>query len=638
MLYNQILMNKLKHTNKLLASIAVFADLCNSENDLKKILTEFVKSVFILEKNYSLESLEVTKLLKKHYDFDLPDAVIKVCLNNLVTNNLATKNSGKYSVVNQKIQTDELTRKFDEKKAIQSKIEEKLITHCEKLTDHTFNANERKEVVDGFISYLMDNGVSEKYSTLISAFVIKRASNRKFVQELSQIKEGLILISGLSYTSDLNQISLWENELTIFLDTEHLFNSAGYNGEVYKKLFEDFYKLVNEINQNSLKKSNKKTIHLKYFKETKEEAENFFYVAQKIIKREDNVSPQNIAMQSICNGCSNVSDVLRKKTDFETNLKTRGITGQAEFDLYSKPEFIVEDQQLIEKYESKFEEKQIVEILTNYSKINFLRKGINRTSFEKIGYIILTGKMASLIMSKDLEIKNEAKDIPFATDIYFITNRLWYKLNKGFNDSTNLPSTLDIVVKAQIVLSSQVNRSIDREYENLKSQVKSGDLSTESAQQWYNSLREEAKKPEEINITTVEKSVELIFENDFEKYVKEKEHLKGEAELGKAALKELKQLKFKDRKGKKDNIKLKLKAKLLFFTTFLIVLSLILISGTTYLILSLKTDSDTPISLIGFAIAIIIEIWALLKWPKLFFKKFKKSSQKKYLNQISKIG
>lgn len=631
-------MKKLKHTNKLLASIAVFADLCNSDNDLKKILTEFVKSVFVLEKNYSMESFEVTRLLKKHYDFDLPEAVIKVCLNSLVTNNLASKISGKYSVIDQKIQTDELNRKFDEKKEIQSKIENKLITHCEKLTGQTFNEIEKREVIDGFISYLMDNGVSEKYSTLISAFVIKRASNKKFVQELSQIKEGLILISGLSYTSDLNEISLWENELTIYLDTEHLFNSAGYNGEVYKKIFEDFYKLVNEINQNSLKRSQKKTIHLKYFKQTKEEADSFFYVAQKIIKREDNVSPQNIAMQSICNGCSNVSDILRKKTAFETNLKTRGITEQAEFDLYSKPEFIVEDQQLIEKYESKFEEKQIIDILTNYSKINFLRKGVNRTSFEKIGYIILTGKIASLIMSKDLEIKNEAKDIPFATDVYFITNRLWYKLNKGFNDSTNLPSTLDIVVKAQIVLSTQVNRSIEKEYENLKSQVKSGSLSSESAQLWYNSLREEAKKPEEITITTVEKSVDLIFENDFEKYVKEKEHLKGEVELGKAAVKELKQLKFKERNNKKKNMKLWLQAKLILFATSLIIIAVALITGTAYLLFLLKTDSDTPISLIGFVIAIIIEIWALLKWPKLFFRKFKKSSRKKYLSQVSKIG
>jgi hypothetical protein len=470
---------------------------------------------------------------------------------------LATKNTGKYSVVDKKIQTDELIKKFDKKKEIQLKIENSLIVHCEKLTGHTFTETERSEVINGFISYLMDNGVSEKYSTLISAFVIKSSSNRKFVQELSQIKEGLILISGLSYTSDLNEISVWKNELTIFLDTEHLFNLVGYNGEVYKKIFDDFYKLVNEINQNSLKKYQKKIIHLKYFKETKEEAENFFYVAQKIIKREDNVSPQNIAMQTICKGCSNVSDVLRKKADFETNLKTRGITEQTEFDLYSKPEFIVEDQQLIEKYKSKYEEKQIFDILTNYSKINYLRKGVNRTSFEKIGYIILTGKIASLVMSKDLEIKTEAKDIPFVTDIYFITNRLWYKLNKGFNDNTNLPATLDIVVKAQIVLSTQVNRSIDKEYENLKSQVKSGSLSNESAQQWYNSLREEAKKPEEINLATVEKSVDLIFENYFEKFVKEMEHLKGEVEVGQTAIKELKQLKFNVKKEKKKILKLK---------------------------------------------------------------------------------
>lgn len=630
-------MNKLKHTNKLLASIAVFADLCNSDSDLKKILTEFVKSVFVLEKNYSMESIEVTRLLKKHYDFDLPEAVIKVCLNSLVTNNLATKNTGKYSVVDKKIQTDELIKKFDKKKEIQLKIENSLIVHCEKLTGHTFTETERSEVINGFISYLMDNGVSEKYSTLISAFVIKSSSNRKFVQELSQIKEGLILISGLSYTSDLNEISVWKNELTIFLDTEHLFNLVGYNGEVYKKIFDDFYKLVNEINQNSLKKYQKKIIHLKYFKETKEEAENFFYVAQKIIKREDNVSPQNIAMQTICKGCSNVSDVLRKKADFETNLKTRGITEQTEFDLYSKPEFIVEDQQLIEKYKSKYEEKQIFDILTNYSKINYLRKGVNRTSFEKIGYIILTGKIASLVMSKDLEIKTEAKDIPFVTDIYFITNRLWYKLNKGFNDNTNLPATLDIVVKAQIVLSTQVNRSIDKEYENLKSQVKSGSLSNESAQQWYNSLREEAKKPEEINLATVEKSVDLIFENDFEKFVKEKEHLKGEVEVGQTAIKELKQLKFNVKKEKKKILKLLLKAKLVIFGIFLTLTILSLIVGTIYLISLLKTDSDTPISLIGFGIAIILEIWILLKWPVLVFKKFKKYSRNEYLNQVSKI-
>lgn len=629
-------MTKLAHTNNLLASIAVFAELCNSENDLKAIVTEFVKSVFVLEKNYNMDSNEVTLLLKKHYDFELPEAVIKTCLNHLVSKELAIKTAGKYSVTDEKVQTEELNKLLNDKKRVQLQIEGDLILHCESLTGKSFDEQARRDIIDNFISYLMDNGVTDKYSALISAFVIKNSTNDNFVLELSQIKEGLVLITGLAYTSDINQINLWENELTIFLDTEHLFNSAGYNGEVYKKLFDDFYNLVVEVNQSSLKRANKKLIHLKYFKDVKEEADVFFSIAQKIIKREDNTSPQNIAMQSICKGCSSVSDILRKKTEFETNLRVRGIIEQEEFDFYSKPEYNIEDRQLLEKYIKKFEENQIAEVLSNFTKVNYLRRGVNRTSFEKVGYIILTGKMVSLILSKDLEIKNEAKDIPFATDIYFITNRIWYKLNKGFSNSQLLPSTLDIVVKAQIILSSQVNRSIDREYENLKGQLKKGDLSNESAQHWYNSLREQAKKPEEINMMTVEKSIDLIFENDFEKYVKEKEHLKEEAKLGQAAMKELHKIKQDEKNRKREKHKRRLVVEIKLFVALVGITIVALLFGSAFLIYIFKTDADTPLSILGLVLTICLELWALWKASQILIKKFKKSSKQKYFHRITK--
>lgn len=627
-------MTKLLHTNKLLASIAVFADLCNTEKDLKSILTEFVKSVFTIEKKFSMDSNEVTKLITNHYGFELPEAVIRTCLNNLVSNDLAEKISGKYFVQDDKVQTQDLNRRLEEKKELQLQIEKELIEYVNEVTSENLDNDEKKVIIDGFISYLMDNGVSDKYSAIISAFVIDKSSSEKFVSELSQIKEGLVLITGLSYTSELNQIELWDKDLTIFLDAEHLFNSAGFNGEVFKRIFNDFYNLVSEVNLAHNRKKGKRLIHLKYFKDVKEDIDAFFHAAQRIVKREDSTSPQNIAMQTICNGCSNVSDVLRRKAEFERALITMGISEQEEFQYYQKPEFIVEDQQLIEKYVSKFPDDQIAEALRGFTKINYLRKGINRTSFEKCGFITMTGKWISLILSRDLEIKNEAKDIPFVTDIYFLTNRIWYKLNKGLNSSPTLPATLDIVVKAQIVLSAQVNKTIEKEYENLKKQVKTGKLKKDDAEVWYNSLREQSKKPEEITTSNVEKSIELIFDNDFEKYIKEQSELKEEARKGREAIEELQSIKTSQKQAVKKTAKAKVKNKIIVFIVLLVVFGALLIASTISLICYLKSDSDTVLSVIGLLITLVIEGFGLFKVAKYLEKKYRKNAIKRYVNAI----
>lgn len=627
-------MTKLLHTNKLLASIAVFADLCNSEKDLKSILTEFVKSVFSIEKKFAMDSNEVTILITKHYGFELPEAVIKTCLNNLVSGDLAEKISGKYFVQDDKVQTQDLNRRLEEKKELQIQIENELIEYIHEVTGDNPDDAEQKVIIDGFISYLMDNGVSDKYSAIISAFVIEKSSSNKFVSELSQIKEGLVLITGLSYTSELNQIELWDKDLIIFLDAEHLFNSAGYNGEVFKRLFNDFYNLVSEVNLAYNRKKGKRLIHLKYFKDVKEDIDAFFHVAQRIVKREDSISPQNIAMQTICNGCSNLSDVLRKKAEFERGLTTMGIFEQEELQYYQKPEFIVEDQQLIEKYASKFPDDQIAEALRGFTKINYLRKGINRTSFEKCGYITMTGKWLSLILSRDLEIKNEAKDIPFVTDIYFITNRIWYKLNKGLNSSPTLPATLDIVVKAQIVLSAQVNKTIEKEYENLKKQVKSGKLKKEDAEVWYNSLREQSKKPEEMTISNVEKSIELIFDNDFEKYIKEQSELKEEVRKGREAIEELQSIKISQKQVVKKRAKRIVKNKIKVFKVLSIIFGLLLIASTISLIYYLKSESDTILSVIGLLLTLVLEGFGLFKVAKYLGKKYRKFVLKQYIDSI----
>jgi len=490
--------------NNLLASIAVFAELCNTEKNIQGILTSFIKSVFVFEKIWApINSVEMTLALKKHFDFDLPEAVVRTCLNDLAKNGFAVKKKGRYSITDTSYNVAAFEKQLFAKKSKQEIIEGELVSHCESLLKTKVSDADRKALIDEFISYLLDEaGVSEKYSTVISSFVIKSEKD-DFILELNQIKEGVVLLTGLGYTDDLDNIGLWSEELTIYLDTEHLFNSEGYNGKLYEKLFDDFFTLVKEINGVAQKKYSKRLIHLKFFEEIGEEVKGFFRAAEKIIRKEGNTLPESIAMEEICKGCVQISDIIKKKTIFETNLRTRGITVKEGVDPYRIPEYNIGDASLIEKYQGQFEEKHIVYALRLLTKINLLRKGVNEENLEKCKHIILTGKTITRQLSMDLDIKNKKKDIPLATDIYFITNYLWYKLNKGLTKGNILPSTLDVVTKARIVLASQVNKPIGKKYNEIQSDLKAGKMDRKQAQDLYYNLRErELKSLKTLTLTT----------------------------------------------------------------------------------------------------------------------------------------
>jgi hypothetical protein len=158
----------------------------------------------------------------------------------------------------------------------------------------------------------MDNGYSEKYSDFISAYVLTKEQDTNFRELLNSIKEGLILYQGINYTADINHLGSWNNDLTIYLGTEHLFSALGYNGILYKEIFDDFNKLVFEIN-SSHKNIKRKKIELKYLEETKIEIDNFFQTAEFIKKGNKTLDPSKLAMLTI----------LSTETDknFKINLK-----------------------------------------------------------------------------------------------------------------------------------------------------------------------------------------------------------------------------------------------------------------------------------------------------------------------------
>lgn len=516
----------------LLASISLFAELCNNKKDIRVVLNEFIKSVFSLEKIVSADSNKVKNLLDVHFGFVIPEGVIKSALNSLRNQGAFSKHEGQYYYLGTFDNGNEIRVGVDEKLKEQTQIEKELLEYIKLKKKIEISDKDKETIFSCFSSYLLDAKITDDYSSIISQFVINRSSELDFISALDNIREGVILYQGIVFSSDLNELDKWNKELIVYLDTELLFNSYGINGELYQKLFDDFYELVKDINLKS--GNNKKLIHLKYFSEVEQEIQNYFYVAEKILLKEATPDPSKPAMIKILEGCSTISDIVRKKADLFDNLKSRGISEfSMDFDPVDNPQFNIIDNSLLERYIDKHNEEQsekkCLRILEMFSKIKTLRGGVSNTFFENVGHIILTGKGMALQISQDLDVKNNKKDIPFATDIYFVTSRLWFKLNKGFNLSGKIPSILSVVAKAQVILASQINDKVSKKFSDLKKEVKDGTMSTERAQSQYYALRSRTFKPEDITESNVNEVVDFIFEDDFEKYLTEKSHLENKA-------------------------------------------------------------------------------------------------------------
>ncbi|WP_289019317.1 hypothetical protein [Desulfobacter postgatei] len=200
----------------------------------------------------------------------------------------------------------------------------------------------------------MNDSNGEEYSDYISGFIIENKQSIDFRQQLNKIREGVVLYSGITYSSNsnLNELGSWNTELTVYLDTEILFHFIGYNGELPKALFNDFFQYVKEINS----KSPNRLIKLKYFREVEDEIEKFFDKAKYILAKKDILRPNITAMISVLNGCKHPSDVLAKKSDFYCFLRTHDIRLEEAVECLDKSnyEFNIIDQGVIEKISKEF--------------------------------------------------------------------------------------------------------------------------------------------------------------------------------------------------------------------------------------------------------------------------------------------
>ena len=505
------------------------------------------------------------------------------------------------------------------------------------LSNKKVHYNKMKKLLNCFTGYLFDESFEDNYSDLVSAFIINKSKIGDVSKELNLIREGITILRGIKYNPDINEVQSWRNQLTIYLDTEHLFNISGYNGEVYKKLIDDLLSIVKEINIEHQKKKSERAINFKFLEETELEVKSFFFAAKKIISGESNRRLSSVAMNNILNGASSVSDIIKKESEFFRALKLLGIIKEDPIELYENHRLNIEDPIIFKKYQDENREEEISAILKSFTAVNIKRKGNNRNSFENIGFIILTGSFLKLQISSDLNLKITDGDFSFATNVYYATNRLWFRLNRGLGFKSQLPTSLDVVAKAQMLLSSHLNSSVRDEYNKLENELETGNKTIEDVQDYYIKLRSSVVKPEEIVPENIEEKVKFLYdEKDMESFQEEQailrkkavaydELIKTEQENKTKAIYEARLLLINDCKILRDAIARKKKAYRIISIIAIAICTVVIAAG----IFSLITKNDTPLSIISLIIGLLFGIPSIVKRKK-FLDFLDKKAQVKY--------
>jgi hypothetical protein len=466
----------MESTKVYLASLATFKFFYDKDMDIYSIISEFIKDTLYKSKE-SLELEKVKKYLYDNYNFDIPLSVIKTALNKLIQSSNVERLENKYSLIS----ADDI-RRFSEIEISNNdfslthqKIIESIMSFITKI-DSSYNVV-KEDLVNDFFKYITNSYEDTKYKKYIAMFLANDNDSSKVKDLIQQIKDGEILLTGLSYQQDPNEIEIYKlrKNLTIYIDQELLFSSIGYNGELYKEIFNDFLILVNGINNI---RNNKGKVLLRYFSETKKDIENYFYAAENIVTRSeiDKIrSVKNNAMRNILTGAIEKSDIVSKKSNFFKFLREKNIL---EDDSETFESIINKNNYQFNIYTDEMKDRFLLRgneenDFSNYTRIlsmiNLIRKGKSSGSLENVGAIFLTAKSALLNLSWDPDVHEKDMDVPLVTTIDFMINRFWFKTQKNITNFK--PRSFDIALQAKLIVNSIINNNFTHLFDRLKNDL-----------------------------------------------------------------------------------------------------------------------------------------------------------------------
>ena len=497
--------------NNILATFVTYKKLYNDKNtDVYDIISEFARYIILKEHKPTYQQALFPMLLEKYFDFKIPILVLKPAIKRIEGVTLENKEYKiNYDLLNNhntftSIQDDSIQKT--------EQIISDLINFISiKSPDFVVTEESKEEVEYAFRRFILDEASNDPLTPYISAFIIEKSADTQYTQNINLIREGHILYNGLCQNDDVSSQG-WKDELTIYLGTEIIFHLAGYNGTTFQQLANEFLELISAANKQRI------LIHLRYFPDTKVEIEKFFTTAETLFSNNSVIRPGETAMISILKDCKAVIDITNKCNSLFYFLEKNKIYLETKNDFYAQKynEFNLESKE----FAGTPEEKNI-RLLSNISKL----RGNNITSDYSKSKAILVSETSSVLdysriytqEKQSLYHDNSKNTTSLAVNLYTITNILWYKLNRSLHGD-NMPSTINSVIRAQIVLSKYVNESITEEYDKLMEQFKKGNIDKDEIASLILGMRRHSSKPESIIKEGVDDALALICEKDINKF------------------------------------------------------------------------------------------------------------------------
>lgn len=502
---------------KCMASLATFRKMVQDHKSIYDVVAELSGQIIIENGLHTIDLGSLRRHLKEDAGVDVPTSIVKASVKRLDYVNF---DKGLLTI-NERLTVERQNHVLAELNANKEKdnrVFDSLMSFIEEKLHNTLSAEERTFLKEDFCSYIVDDSYNTKYAELISNFILSKKDEDDFGGKMRQIREGMIILLGLSYNVNEEQIDIVDTSLCLYLETELLFHMAGYNGELFKSFFEEFYAQVEAIN----KKAGKALVKLFYFEETLQEIDRYFKTAEDIIEKKARLDYTKTAMRTIVEGCIERYDVLQKKAEFMKLLTEKNILLDKQSNYYEKENFAlnVEEQKIIDELVNEgIDRHKAYEKLRLINYIFIKRGNKFHQYFRNVGHILVSANSLTFNVAKHTDLHNQ-NDVPLAWSIDRLTSRFWLTLNRGLIPSTQLRS-FDLISKARVVLSNKVNSSVERLFYEIDSGLKDGTLTKEKAILGIIELRKNCVTPDEINEDEVDSYLAIINEDSIQHVIAE---------------------------------------------------------------------------------------------------------------------
>ena len=419
-----------------------------------------------------------------------------------------------------------LDKSISEEEDKDTRIVQELIDFVETEQECGLSEEDSKILVHDFCLYILDKSIcNTRYFNSIAKFILSKKSNSGDLATLTKIKAGMVLYSGLTYESEDKESTSWTEKITLILNTDILFSIVGYNGEICKRCVGDFLELVKMANGNN------KTplIRLRFLEPTAHEINEYFANAIDIVKGKGYARPTSTAMKTIVSKCKSESDVLIEKGVFWDSISNLNIESQPcdiDYNTTDSHFLNIESLELLEDVAGKDEEKTFkdIELLNS---IHFLRKGVCVMLKDKARYTLITEKRALLTLSKKIRDEKSANSIALADDLESYISYLWFKLNRRLK-GTALPTSFDVILRTQRVLSSSLGEKIVSLYNDTQEKYACGMIDKQTMERSLVALNQYNREAESISQDNIEEVIDTI--NNLSLANIEKEYLDNQRE------------------------------------------------------------------------------------------------------------